>query len=243
MLAFDARSNRALTVDYRAVVETGITAQACYEAHPFAFFTYPEPTSGSTGTAGSTSTVAIDYETTPGTCTVILHSLNLVAINGETAELLGTLELDEGERIGAATVTDERAFVQLVGDYYYGYYGYAGVAVDCFGPCYGFAPFGNRTTTVITVAGLAAGDFETGRLDIDAGDWWSYTPIVASGSRAALSTGFRGELAVIDGSDATDPQIVRTLPTSGYVQQLSVVDSTAIAALGYDGVLTLPLED
>jgi len=51
-----------------------------------------------------------------------------------------------------------------------------------------------------------------------------------------LSTGWRGELSVVDAADAAAPEVVRSVPVHGYVSDLDVADGIALASLGYDGV-------
>jgi hypothetical protein len=68
-------------------------------------------------------------------------------------------------------------------------------------------------------------------------------PLVASGTRAALSTGFRGKLVVIDAEDAAQPSVAREVELGGWVHDLDVVGDTAIASLGYDGAQSISLSD
>jgi uncharacterized secreted protein with C-terminal beta-propeller domain len=221
LLAFDNASSRAVTVDYRATVEEGITAQKCYE-RPYAMFD-----------AGSTN---YDYQTTPGTCTTIRFSLKLIAFDEDGAEVLGSYELGESERIGQFAVGDNRVFVTLASGYAYGY-----ATVDCFGYCGG--PSAGAELPVLTIAGLKSGAFEVGRLALEGGDWWGYSPIAASGHQAVLATGWRGKLSVIDADDAEEPSVLREADIGGYAQSLNVVGTTAIASLGQDGVQTIELGD
>ena len=49
-------------------------------------------------------------------------------------------------------------------------------------------------------------------------------------------------MAVIDASDAKEPELGPELELSGSVQHLTVIDGIAIASMGYDGVQTLELD-
>jgi hypothetical protein len=83
----------------------------------------------------------------------------------------------------------------------------------------------------------------SGRIELTGGDWWSYSPLAASGQRAVLSGGRRGKLRVFDASDVTRPIVVRELDVVGSVQSLTIVQGVAIASMGYDGIAILPVGD
>jgi hypothetical protein len=94
---------------------------------------------------------------------------------------------------------------------------------------------------VLSVVGLRSGNFGVGRLNLPGGDWWSYSPIAASGTRAVVASGWRGMVHVIEADDAESPTLVSEVDVAGYVQSLSVVGDTAIASLGLDGVELIDL--
>jgi hypothetical protein len=235
LLAFDEAAQRALTVDYRSQTTKNVLASDCY-SHGYASFYPPDPTQGYS-------------DTTLGDCVQLLFSVNLVSFDNDVAELIGSKELPEGQSIGQVALGDNVAFItQAAG------YGYrvltadvgiaSGAAIGCFGPCYyGGGSFAEQDLPVVTLGGLQGGAFKSGSLNVKGGDYWGYAPIVAQGTRAALSGGWRGKLSVIDASDVTAPSLVRDVEISGYVSNLVLVGSTAVASMGYDGVQTISLGD
>lgn len=226
LLALDDAHQRALTVDYRSEVEQNVTAQSCYEDGNGRFYA---PTQN------------YDWETTLGSCVHILYSVNLISYADGHAVRLGRHELERGQGIGQLATGDDRTFITVAPNY--GYFYGPGIAVDCFGPCY-YGGFQTQEIPLLTVSGLQGGDFAVGQLDIEGGDGWSYyTPMVAQGNRAVLSSGWRGSLSLVDASDVEAPTLVSQVQVDGYVSQLSVVGSTAVAALGYDGVQTIPMNE
>ncbi|HTM45668.1 MAG TPA: beta-propeller domain-containing protein [Polyangiaceae bacterium] len=229
LLAFDQTSERAFTVDYRSETQEDVLAPDCY-VHPYASF-FPQRQD-------------LPWEATPGTCVQILYSIKLIAFKSGVAKVIGSYELVEGEAIGQLALGDNVAFLALGNGYrYYYYYGYpvgTGAAVDCFGACYG-GSFTEQELPVLTVSGLQDGNFKVGRLSVHGGDSWGYAPMVAHGTRAALSSGWRGKLSVIDASDVEAPRLVRDVEINGYVNSLTLVGDTAVAAMGYDGVQTISL--
>lgn len=224
VVALDAESGHAFTLDYRAVVERGISNRECNETYGSGDFT---PDGNQT---------SYDYENTPGTCRAVLQSLHLIALGDDRAEIIGGMELGANERVGSLAMGDDRLFVQVSNGYGYGY------AVDCLDCGYGFVASA-APLPILVLGGLQSGDFEQGRIELDSGDYWGYAPIAAAGERAVVSTGYRGSLTVLDASDMTRPQVVREVPIDGYVQHLTVIDDMGVASLGFDGVATIPLSD
>lgn len=237
LLAFDAEQGRAITVDYRMDVTTGVTASECYQ---------------SPGARFDPGQVSYDWDTTRGRCSILRYTLNLVEIEDDQASVLGTHDLEDDEQIGQLAAGDDRLLITLTSGYSYGWDGVpvgvgvdvegsADVAVACYGAC-GFDPDA-QSLMVLSIAGLQSGDFASGRVEIPGGDSWSYSPIAAAGQRAVVYSGWRGQLTVLDLADPQEPSIVRNAEVAGYVQSLSIVGGTAIAALGLDGVQTIELGD
>lgn len=225
LLAFDAAQRRALTVDYGANVVDGITAAECY-ANPNARF----EANGS----------AYDWNVTPGRCTILRYALNLIDLAGDTVAVLGRYEIGDGEQIGQLALGEDRAFLTLNTGYGWGY---ALPAIDAPGAsdaalCYGGCAFDpeDHQLPVLSIAGLQSGDFAVGRLEVAGGDWWSYSPIAAAGTRAVLASGWRGKVHIIEADDAESPSVIAEVDVAGYVQSLAVVSNTALASLGLDGV-------
>lgn len=229
LLAYDAKAGHAVTVDYRSVVEEDVTPQDCYEAYAAPMWNGPD---------------SYNYETTPGTCTAILQTLRLVRLTETRAEIVGSLALGKLEQVGTVAIGDDRVFVEL--GRATGGWGVAvggDIAVGGMG-CYGCGWYtvNGPPVTVLVLSGLRSGEFATGRVELEGGDWWSYSPMAASGTRAVLSAGYKGKLSVIDASDVNNPSVSAELELGGYAQSLTIIDEVAVVSMGYDGVETLSLE-
>jgi hypothetical protein len=222
LVTYDAASQHAVTADYQRVSIPELTARLCYERYAANWL---PPNSG-----------AVDYETTVGTCVVTQQILRLVAIQGEQARILDSYTLPLGELVTTTALGDDRLFISVGRpNYFYG----IGVGVSDVG--FSSPSFQSDTTPLIVLSGIRSGSWGIARLELPAGDNWGYVPLVASGHSAAISTGFRGKLAVVDASDPLQPRLVREVELSGYVQDLDVIGNTAVASLGYDGVQAISL--
>ncbi|HEX6277893.1 MAG TPA: beta-propeller domain-containing protein [Polyangiaceae bacterium] len=220
LVAFDAESSHAVTTDYRRVTVSGVTYATCYDRY------------------GSYSFEAGDREIdeeTLGRCTVVEQTLLLVHLAGDHATVVDSMKLPLGEAITSTALGDDRLFAAVgrANGYYGshgGYYGY-------------YTSFSETEMPLVVISGIRSGSFRAARLELSAGDSWGQVPVVASGTRAALSTGFRGKLVVIDADDAAAPSIAREVDLGGWVQDLDVVGDSAIASLGYDGAQTISLRE
>jgi len=221
LVAYDAESARAITTDYQEVNLANVTYEDCYQRYGSYRFD-----------AGSNVVIELG---TRGTCTVIRQSLFLVAVEDGLATVIDRVELALGETVRATALGDDRLFVSVgTVNYYYGGY------IDYY---YGYSTFEDRTVPLLVLSGIRSGDFAAARLEVSAGDYWGNIPLVASGTRAALSTGFQGKLAVIDADDPRAPRVAREVDIAGWVQDLDVVGDTAVASLGYDGAQSISLAD
>jgi hypothetical protein len=220
LLAYDAKKNGVLTVDYRAVSERFADAADCYDKYGYsADFVYDRR----------------DDYTGPGTCHAIQQSLKLVRFSSSTAVVQGTYALAPGQYVGSAATGDDRTFVTLQNRRYY----FGGV-YDGYG--YGWGPVRGVEMPVIVVAGLSSGNFAAGEVTVQGGDYWLVNALQASGQRAILSAGWRGELTVVDGADAASPAVVKEVAIQGYVSDLDVAGDLAVVSLGMDGVQVVDLE-
>jgi hypothetical protein len=221
LLAYDAAADGAVTVDYEALSERTADSAQCYETFNYSALFEPDDQTTWQG---------------PGLCTVIQQNLKLVRMLGVFAGIQGEHELAIGENVSQSATSEDRTFITLSNQN--GYY-YSGV--DCF-DC-GYYGAGPTAMPLLTMAGISSGDYALGRVDIEGGDYWSASGLVATGQRALLSTGWRGELSVVDGSNAAAPAIVRSVPVHGYVQDLDVTGGVALASLGYDGAQLIYIAD
>jgi hypothetical protein len=222
LIAYDASSKRAFTANYRRVEAADLTWQECYEKFAIADWRPANPNAYGTDARGS--------------CSGVLHSVNLVEVGASTARLFGSTELAATEQIGATALGDDRLFVNATA----GYYGYA--MIDCFDCRGGGYASQSRDVPLLTFSGIKSGTFASGRVAIKGGDYWSHSPLAATSDRAVLSTGWRGKLTVVQATDVTQPAIVREEEVFGSAWNVTTVGKLGVVAMGYDGVQTISLE-
>jgi hypothetical protein len=232
LLAYDAASERAITVDYREVTVT-TTERRCYE-NEHGWFELP----------GNDYT-NYNPETTPGLCHSVMQTLRLVDVEDGVAEIIDSYALAKGESVGLTALGNDRFFVALntSGGYYY--YNTPGVPVAdiAVGPggYYGYSSFSTGAARLLVLGGIESGEFAASRIELETGDgfYGYFSHLVAVGQSAVVSTGWQGRLSVVDGSDATAPTIAQDVEIAGYVQDLDVIGNVAVASMGYDGVQTI----
>jgi hypothetical protein len=227
LLHLDAGRGRAVTVDYRSIVET-TTLDSCHAEHPNArFLPDPAPSAGGAGT---------------GSCTRLLYTLHLVALQGDSARLLGTTQLQDHEGIGAIALGDNRLFAAIGTRYWHGVRP-AGAYDDAWAyPSYPSAR--EIDPTLVTLAGTESGNFESSRLPAPGRMFFGFFPIAASGKRVVVSAGADSldRLSIVDTRDPTMPELVGEHQSPGKVRQLTRMGSQFVAALGPDGIDTFSLE-
>lgn len=230
-VAFDAKSSNVVTVDYTEITQPDMTSEACYATYTNAWFEYPNNTY---------------VEGAIGTCHSMQETVALVALGADSASVLGAQKLEIGQQVNNVAVGDDRVFMTIGAGYGYRYgLATADVAVSCVG-CggyYGYSTIQETKLPLVVVAGLGSSSFALGKTELSGGDYWSYAPIVASGQRALLSTGWRGKLAVIDGTNVAAPTVVREAEVVGSAQSLTTFASIGIASMYYDGVQTISIKD
>jgi hypothetical protein len=222
LVAFDAESSNAVTADYQNLDIRDVTYSTCTEEYGSWNFEPYDPN-------------ATDFATALGVCHAQRQFLRLIAIRDGGVSVIDGYALEIGEAVTTTSLGDDRLFLAL--RHGNGYYWYAADVA------YGGGGFQSRDLPIVTLAGIRSGRFHASRIELPAGDNWGYAPLAASGKRAVVSTGFRGKLQVIDATNAGAPHVVREVELTGYVQDLEIVDGTALASMGYDGVQSIRLED
>jgi hypothetical protein len=230
----DPSGGYAVTVDLTAVDAGETTWEQCASGSPIFDFQWPEDDRG-----------FIDGEAT-GPCTTYSQSVKLVSVAGGIARLQASHDIDDDAPLRRLSAGDGLLVGTTGRSDYYGVGVARGgaVAVDCFGPCGGYYFTPEQPEQLVVLSGLADGELNhsTLELDLDADPWygwWGASSLIATG-RHALVTG-RGELAVIDLSDPQQPQLERTEPFSGYLNQTSVRDDRVVLALGEKGCRVIDL--
>lgn len=228
LLAYDAESAHALTLDYREQT-TMSTAKRCYEELDGSF-ELPNPND------------PYDYEHTEGSCTHIVQTLHLVSVEGSKATIEDSHVFEAGQHVGLTAQSGNRLFVSLGRRYYYGGID-EGLEGDSVG--YGSTQFDAGTAPLFVFGGIDTDALQLGQVEIATGNsyYGGFSQLVASGSRAAVGSGFQGRLSVVDAADTEHPRLVREVEVPGWISDLDVAGDTVIASLGYDGVASVSLED
>lgn len=224
-VAFDAVSSNIVTVDYLDIEQAGVTAQQCAENYTNAWFEYP-PNGDSN---------------TPGICHTMQETIYLVKLGAVSASVLGSQALEVGSTVSNFAVGEDRVFMTTGGGYGYS----RGLAMDCFdcGGYWGYYSVQTQKLPLVVVGGIASGNFALGTAELTgAGSWWG-APIVASGQRALLSTGWQGKLIVVDAANLANVAMLRETEVLGSTQSLTAISGIGIASLGQDGVQTIPIKD
>lgn len=170
------------------------------------------------------------FDPATGACNAVVQRLRLIRFDARKANTVDSLELRSYEGIGATASTAGRVFARVTSRPRY-----SGASV-CDGGC------GDRLPNLLVLGGEEDGHWRTARLELRDGDITGVQPIAAQAERVALWSGFQGALYVMDATDAANPSLLRSIPT-GIVIPLDVQCTAdhAVAALGADGVLTVPL--
>jgi len=158
-----------------------------------------------------------------GTCTSIVQVLTLIRFDDSSVEVLGSKKLQSTEMLGQTALGDDVMFVTTNHSYYY------------------YEP---EPMKVLTLGGLAGGDFTVGSVEgSQEGGFWYGALLAASGKRAFVTGGWTDELTLLDASDPEHPEVVRGVSLGGYLSDLTVIGSTAVVSLGYDGVEAVSFRD
>lgn len=204
--------NRALFLDFKRVVAPNVSSDVCY------------------GNLRVVSFEPEDATQSQGTCTSLVEVLTLIRFDDTSVEVLGTEVLPPAEEVGYVAQGDGVAFAIISSPPYYGYPEIACLTCD----------YAQRARTLLSIGGLAGGEFEVGRIDAD---WDDTGLLVANGQRAVVAGGFQSPVTLVDASDPTHPEIVKEAMPFGLVSDLAIVGSTAVVGLGPGGVETISFED
>lgn len=245
LLAYDHEHGRALTLDYQYVTINDISPQQCYEEE-YGTFVTPDPS-------------VVDYVSARGPCAALRFTLHLVEIDGDTASLVGSYDVDKGVRITTAAIGEDRVFLGTgaASGYYHG----AGPGIAMPEPArpasvgssapgggfyigYASYPVATSEARLLVASGLAGGKLTVASTLLETTNSWNgFSGLVAKGDKAVVATGWQGHLSVIDASDAEEPVVRDSVELAGYVRDLDIAGDVAIAAMGTAGVQTIPLGD
>jgi hypothetical protein len=220
LIAYDAASSNAITSDYRNVT-VDASQKVCQEE---------------LGGWFHGASVPVDYVNERGKCTVVEQTLRLVHVADGLARVVDSETLPLGELVSTTALGDDRLFVSLGRPRHNG-----GFALDA--PSYYYQSFDVDTVPLLVLSGLRSGRFTSARVELDGGDSWGSLPLLARGTQAVLSTGFRGKLSVVSAADPARPVILREAELSGYAYDVDLVGDSAIASLGFDGAQAISLAE
>jgi hypothetical protein len=229
LMHYDADRGRIVTSELTRIDGDDTTAQACDDRFGYYRFEYPQ------------NGISIGGEQMPiGTCEGYRQTLHLVKLEADAATLEDSLDIEEARVVTSSSLGDDRMFAVLGNGY--GYYG-RGPAIDCFGPCGGYA-IKSDPVELLVLSGLESGALTHGRVSVDAVDdpWWGFwgaLPVHAHGTSALLTS--YDDLTIIDASDAAEPKLVRTEALFGGISDVAFSGNNAFLALGQAGAQRIPL--
>jgi hypothetical protein len=180
---------------------------------------------GADGTADGAGADAVVL----GTCSGYRQRIHLLSVGEQGAALLDTHALQDDEAVRAYAMGDDLLFATIGKGAYYRW----GAIADCFGPC-GYYP--SEPSTLLALSGLAGDAFQAGTIEVDADSWWGWwssTPVHAAGKHA-LVVG-QDDVLIVDGSEPGAPEVDRSEPLGGYVQDVSTTARDAFLSLGQYG--------
>lgn len=222
LLGFDAAAGRAIVVEY---IHSDAGSQTSLDCNQRFVFPHLE---------------RLPADANQGECSGTLQSVHLIELDAGQAVILGGLELDPHRALAALAYADNRLFARISS-------GGAYLDTDCRTlqcPYSWASPTGDRLPMLLVLGGSQRGELESGWLELDNGDRAGGPPIAASQHWAALWSGYRGDVVIVDAADATQPTQVRSLPTGLHtVQQLQLGTDRAVAALGPAGSRSIPLNE
>jgi hypothetical protein len=216
LLAHDAQSGHTLTVSYAREETAGMTWEACNSAYGYRASWTPDP--------GYT-----DYSTSTGTCSVLHRTLNLVAVDAGTVDVLDQKAVDDASSIDSPMQGDDRVFASNGYDYYsygeddgyggYGYYGSGG--------------------SVLVIGGLRAGTLSTRDVALPAGDYSS--PVAVTGKKLLLTGSSPPSLSVLDTASLSGASVAHLADLDSYAYGVTVSGGKALCSLGEYGVQVVDL--
>ena len=215
LLAWHGASGRAVTVDYRRVVQSGVQYYDCY------------------GRGGSGFTPDPDTYMV-GTCTFLTQTLRQVRVGDASAVLEGSWDVPSGFGVSQAAVGDDRVFVALSrrsGSYYpWG----GGPLPPCGGP--GCIPQAGPTASLVVLSNLSGGALQASTLETGTDVSLGYLRrLLAFGKRALVgSQYYLDDLLIVDASAA--PRVVRKVNVNGSLYDIQKYGDRALLSLGYDGL-------
>lgn len=208
VVAYDPEAQRAVTVDFR-LESQALPADDCWN-HPQVY----------------------DYDHTNEMCVIGHRELRLVALQGDEATLLQTLDVEgDSARVSGIAAGSDRIFVYLGQG---GWYGWAEDVGDG-GP----ASYEGPTTEIATLTGLGSDTLEVAsRVEIEQAGWWIGT-LTASGHDLLFSTD--NGLGELDTSDPSQPTLeIHDLWGYG-CWDLQIAGETAYCSMGELGLQAIPL--
>lgn len=246
LLALDSTRGRAITVGYD-VRTSKTTDTECRRAHGYAArfmvdeqaetVNKPDAPSEGAGTPPSTDLPAWTEPT--GTCEWLERKLQLVRLEGERVTLEGTHQLPDGTEVGTVAVGDGVVFASLGRNWWYAYEGWYGCDVGWYSGDVG------EPLPLLVLGGLDDGKLTVAVAPVERSTPWYWGSAVnqlgAHGKKAVVSTGYNGDLFVIDATDPSRPVADKVRELQNGASDLSIVDGRAVFSLGYGGVEVIDL--
>ncbi|HMJ14608.1 MAG TPA: beta-propeller domain-containing protein, partial [Polyangiaceae bacterium] len=217
LLAWDATSKRAITVDYRRTAQNDVPYTTC-------------------SVQGGSFTPRDFTNYYVGTCTWVQQTIRQVRIDGNTAALEGSFDVPNGLNVGSAAVGDDRVFVGLGRRYYYYSYPPGGCGLGGSGGC-GAQPQATPAL-LLTLSDLQSGAIHPATLEVASGfSYGEINQLLAFGKRALVASAYgNDDLTLVDSADGGVPRVLRKVNVTGSLYEARKHGNLALLSLGYDGL-------
>lgn len=223
LLTFHAEQRWAVTVDYVPVLKEEVTATQCHDDY----------VNGEFHISGEFYT-----EDTMGRCTALQQVLRLVRLQEDRCEVLASYPLEKNEKVGRVALGTDRLFATLLPPRS----GFLTTPTTSCLAC-GWYELEPREAEVLVLGGMESGTLAGNRVRLEAGDESGERPLIAMGTRAVVSAGWRGRLSVIDASRVSKPKLTEELTVTTPVLDLVSINDQALGVLGDDGSEVVRWED
>jgi hypothetical protein len=218
LLAWDAASRRAITVDYRRTVQNDVGYDDCFMRGGYGYVP--------------------GIDTSVGTCTLTQQVLRQVRVDETSAVLEGSWDVPAGLNVSRAAAGSDRVFIGLTRRYYYYYYPMP--PGGCSAPGCGPTP---PPASLVVLSGLASGELHAATLPIaNELSYGQINHLLAFGQRALVgSMYYADDLTVIDATNAAAPSVQRKVNVVGQLSDMQKYGNLALLSLGSDGAQVIDM--
>lgn len=208
-VSFDTASNHLLTVDYSRESHIVANPQVCYESF---------------GNNAEFVPNTPDVYDGPGTCSILHRTFKASAINGNSADVLDSLAIDDEAYISNVLVGDDRVFASQEN--------WGGWVTD--GPS-------QWSHQLMALGGLRAGSLDASFV-LEQETQHAY-PVLAFGKHLVAQSWSPSALWLLDSTDLHDPVFEKKADLRSYVYDISLSGDDALCSLGPYGMQVVNLSE